>query len=201
MFFYSVCSKKKVVHYEGCHHLRNIKADNLKSFASIREVRKSDRRLCSCCSPITKHLNRERAALEKYCAENGLLYFVHNGNLHIRTVRSKWKILASDDKNVLELHHKNSYEKEHENSVPGYHKQNFFSDSVLGYLEYISEHEYYRMLNPLQVFTKKEPPKKGTRRYKNRQKALAKKERRRQIWNVNNLIDSLSGGTHCATRA
>lgn len=201
MFYYSIDSKEKVVHYEGCHHLKNIKADNLKSFDSIHDVRKSEYRLCSCCSPITGHLKKEQAVLENYCLENGLLYFVHKGNLHIRTHHSKWKVLASNNKDVLELHHENSYEKEHDDSVPGYHKQNFFSDSVLGYLEYINEHEYYRMLNPLHIVTKKEPPKKGTRRYRGQQKALARKERKRQIWNVINLIESLSVGAPCVAQA
>lgn len=201
MFYYSIDSKEKVVHYEGCHHLKNIKKENLKNFENIQEVRKSEYRLCSCCSPITEHLKKEQAELENYCLENGLLYFVHKGNLHIRTHHSKWKVLATNNKGVLELHHENSYEKEHDNSVPGYHKQNFFSDSVLGYLEYINEHEYYRMLNPLHIVTKKEPPKKGTRRYRGQQKALARKERKRQIWNVINLIDSLSVGTPCVAHA
>ena len=152
MFYYSIDSKEKVVHYEGCHHLKNIKKGNLKSFDSIHDVRKSEYRLCSCCSPITEHLRKEQSELENYCLENGMLYFVHKGNLHIRTHHSKWKVLASNSKGLLELHHANSYEKEHDNSVPGYHKQNFFSDSVLGYLEYINEHEYYRMLNPVLHF-------------------------------------------------
>ena len=148
MFYYSIDSKEKVVHYEGCHHLKNIKKGNLKSFDSIHDVRKSEYRLCSCCSPITEHIRKEQSELESYCLENGMLYFVHKGNLHIRTHHSKWKVLATNSKGVLELHHANSYEKEHDNSVPGYHMQNLFSDSVLGYLEYINEHEYYRMLNP-----------------------------------------------------
>ena len=198
MFYYSVDSKEKVVHYEGCRHLKNIKKENLKSFESIKDVRNSEYRICSCCSPITDHLKKEQPMLEIFCLENGLLYFMHRGNLHIRTHHSKWKVLATNNKDVLELHHENSFEKEHDNSVPGYHKQNFFSDSVLGYLEYINEHEYYRMLNPLHIVTKKEPPKKGTRRYRGQQKALAKKERKRQIWNVINLIDSLSVGTRVA---
>lgn len=29
MFYYSNKSKAKVVHYKGCHHLKNIKAKNL----------------------------------------------------------------------------------------------------------------------------------------------------------------------------
>lgn len=80
--------------------------------------------------------------LYRYFRENGLLYFLLKGNLHIRTYHSKWKVLAANNKNVLELHHKNSFEGEHDDSVPGYHKQKIFSDSLLGYLKYINEHEY-----------------------------------------------------------
>jgi hypothetical protein len=54
------------------------------------------------------------------------------------------------------------------------------------------------MLNPMPSFEKKEPPKKGTKRYKGQQKAMAKKERKKQIWNVINLIDSLSVGAYAA---
>lgn len=85
MFYYSVNSKEKVVHYEGCRHLKNIKKDNLKKFDSIKDVRNSEYRICSCCSPITAHLKKEQEKLEKYCLENGLLYVLHKGNLYIRT--------------------------------------------------------------------------------------------------------------------
>lgn len=200
MFYYSVESKNKVVHYEGCQHLKNIKKENIRSFNSIKEIRNSQYRICSCCSPITAHLKKEHTEIEHFCQENGLSYFVNKGNLHIRTHHSKWKVLVSDNKDVIELHHENSFKKEHNDSVPGYHKQKFSSDSVLGYLEYIDEHEYYRMLNPVHIVTKKEPPRKGTRRYRGLQKTLARKERKKQIWNVINLIDGLSSG-RCIVQA
>ena len=196
MFYYSINSKEKVVHYEGCHHLKSIKADNLKSFKSIQDVRKSDYRLCSCCSPVMKHIKAERKTLDEYCLKNGLLYFVHKGDLYIRTYRSKWKILACDKKGSLELHHHNQINKEYADSVLGYHKQNVHYNSILGYFEYINEHDHYRMLNPLHIPSKKEPPKKGTRRYRSQQRAIAKKERKQQIRNVINLIDSLSVGSY-----
>ena len=200
MFYYSNESRAKVVHYEGCHHLKKIKKENLMSFDSIRDVRKGEYRICSCCSPITEHLRNERKELENFCQENGLAYFVNKGNLYIRTNHSKWKVLVSNSKEVLELHHKNSFEKEHDNSVPGYHRQNYISDSIIGYMEYITNHEYYRMYNPVPIYTKKEPPTKGTKRWNKQQKAARKKERRRKIWNVINLIDSLSVGT-CVAHA
>ena len=200
MFYYSNESKAKVVHYEGCYHLNNIKKKNMMSFESVKDVRKNEYRICSCCSPIMEQLKKEHTELENFCQENGLAYFVNKGNLHIRTHYSKWKVLISNNKDVLELHHKNSFEKEHDNSVPGYHRQNYVSDSIIGYMEYITNHEYYRMYNPVPVFTKKEPPKKGTKRWNKQQKVIKKKERRHEIQNVMNLIDSLSASA-CVAHA
>ncbi len=200
MFYYSSESKTKVVHYEGCHHLKNIKKENLRSFDSVKELRDSEYRICSCCSPLVKLLKEEHSALESFCQENGLSYFLNKGNLHIRTHQSKWIVLISNSKSILELHHKNSFEKEYTNSVLGYHKQNYISDSILGYFEYIANHEYYRMLNPLCIVTRKEPPVKGTKRWKKQQKAIKRKERKKEIWNVLNLIDSLSA-VGCAMQA
>ena len=200
MFYYSTNSKEKVVHFEGCHHIKNIEKKNLRTFANVKEVRNSGYRICSCCSPIMEKLKKEQSELESFCQENGLLYFMDKGNLHIRTHHSKWKVLVSNTRGVLELHHKNSFEQEHEDSVPGYHRQNYVADSILEYLEYVNNHEYYRMYNPIQVVAKKEPPKKGTKRWDKQQRAIKKKERRREIWNVINLIDSLSVG-RCAMQA
>lgn len=57
----------------------NIKNKNLKSFDDVKDVRKCGYRICSCCSPITDHLKKERAEFEKFCQENGQAYFVNNG--------------------------------------------------------------------------------------------------------------------------
>ena len=35
MFYYSIGSREKVVHYKNCHHIRNIKDENLQYFDSI----------------------------------------------------------------------------------------------------------------------------------------------------------------------
>ena len=197
IFYYSNKSKAKVVHYKGCHHLKNIKAKNLGFFDCVKDILKKEYRIFLNCSPITKQLKKEQAQLENFCQENGLSYFINKGNLHIETYCSKWKILISDNKDVFELHHKNSFEKEHTNSVPGYHMQNYKSNTIIGYMEYIINHEHYRMYNPVQIFTKKEPPAKGSKHRKRQQKAIKKKERKRKIRNFLNLINSLSSGV-CA---
>ena len=56
MFYYSINSKAKVVHYKGFHHLKNIKKKNLKSFDSVKELRKGEYRICSCCSPLNIYI-------------------------------------------------------------------------------------------------------------------------------------------------
>lgn len=200
MFYYSVKSKNKVVHYQGCRHLKNIKEENLRSFESVNDIRSSDYRICSCCSPIAERLKNEQEELQKFCQKEGLSYFVSKGILHIRTYNSKWKILFSNKRNVLELHHENSFEKEHSNSVPGYHRQKCISDSIIGYMKYIVNHEHYRMYNPILPNIKTEPPKKGSKRWNKQQKAIKRKERKQKIYNVIKLIDSLSMNT-CVSRA
>ena len=195
MFYYSNKSTAKIVHFEECHHLKNIKNENLRWLDDVSDVRKGGYRICSCCSPITEHLKKEQSTLDAFCQENGLAYFADKGNLHIRTCNSKWTVLISNSKELFELHHKNHFEKVHDDSIPGYHKQNYISDSILGYMEYIVNHECFRRYNPLPVFVKKEPPKKGSKRWDKQQRIIKKKERRREIMNVLNLIDSLSAST------
>ena len=65
-------------------------------------------------------------------------------------------------------------------------------------MKYIINHEHYRMYNPVQIFTKKEPPAKGSKRWNRQQKAIKKKERKRKILNVLNLINGLSSGVSAA---
>ena len=192
MFYYSVNSKNKVVHFKDCHYVNTIKYGNLNMLESVHHVRETGYRICACCSPIVKKLRTESDALQSFCCRNGLLYFINDGNLHIQTYCSNWKILISDNQSTIELHHKNTYEKEHVDSVPGYHKQAFFSNSIMGYMEYIVKHELYRRYNPIPVVIKKAPPIKGTKRWNKQQKASKNRERKRQIQNVLRLIDSLS---------
>lgn len=198
MFYYSINSKEKIVHYEGCGHLKNIKKENMKSFDSTKQFRNHGYRICSCCSSIPGLLKSEKKEINKYCQENGLAYYMRKGELVIKTHHSNWKVLVSGDKETLELHHKNSFKKEHPNSVPGYHRQNYTSNTIMGFMEYITKHEDYRKQNPIMVTVKKEPPIRGTKRWNKQQKEIKQKERNRAIWNVLTLIENLRENTYIA---
>lgn len=192
MFYYSINSKEKIVHYDGCHHLKKIKEKNLKAFDNAKDFRNCEYKICSCCSPITKLLKHEETKLSAFCQEYGISYFLHKGQLYIRTPRSKWKVLVTGNKETLELHHKNIFKKEHDNSVPGYHRQNYTSTSIMGFMNYIAEHEQYRKRNPITISAKEEPLIKGTKRWNKQQKIIKKKERKRAIRNVISLLDNLA---------
>lgn len=195
MLFFSVKSKEKVIHYEECPHLRNIKKENLCSFDNIKDARNTGYRICSCCSPVLKLIKNEENKMDKFCLENGLSYYIDNGDLGIKTFRSEWKIIASDNRDTVELHHKNSFKKEHDDSLTGYHKQNYAANSIMGYMRYISEHDCFRMHNPIMVYVEKEQPHKGSKRWKKQQEAARKRVRRYEIKKVLDLIENLSVGT------
>ena len=71
---------------------------------------------------------------------------MEDGQLHVHTPRSKWRIIVNGKANKLFLYHKNTYHKNEEipSIVPGYHSQATRSKTIVGYLEYIIQHDIYR---------------------------------------------------------
>ena len=116
--------------------------------------------------------------------------------ISIRSIKSKWKITLDENYKIV-LYHKNDFttNKDHLSVISGYHLQgDVLKDSIIAYLQYIVDHDYFRMVNPLYIPQNKKvssPPKKGTKRYKKSQRKLEKNERKKAIKNVLNLIDSL----------
>ena len=132
----------------------------------------------------------------EYCRKNGLSFWRSSRFISICSTRSEWRI-ALDKNDRIVLYHKNDFktDKDHLSEIKGYHFQgDVHHDSIVKYMEYIVDHDYFRMLNPVYAPRKKEitPPQKGSKRYKSAQKRFKKFERKREIRNVLNLIDSLS---------
>ena len=96
----------------------------------------------------------------------------------------------------LTLYHQNTFESQRDcrSEIKGYHLQGGASyDSVVDYLKYIVEHDYFRMWNPVYHRPKKkEPPKKGTKRYRREQRKMKNREKRQAVRNVLDLIESLN---------
>lgn len=146
MVFYSTKSNEKVFHLPHCKIARRIHKEYKKQFATPEEARVVGYRMCNCCSPMGMKLRKEQEAVNQFCQENGVSCWLVDGQLHVITPRSEWRIIVNGKAKKLFLYHKNTYEKFEKipSIVPGYHSQAARSETIVGYLEYIIQHDIYR---------------------------------------------------------
>ena len=146
MVFYSTKSNEKVFHLPHCKIARRIRKEYKKQFATPEEARLAGYRMCNCCSLVGMRLRKEQNAVNHFCQENGVSCWLEDGQLHVHTPKSKWRIIVNGKANKLFLYHKNTYQKYEKipSIVPGYHSQAIRSKTIVGYLEYIIQHDIYR---------------------------------------------------------
>ena len=152
------------------------------------------RRLCAHCDALSKQYRKEEQDLQEYCRNNGLSVHLGKRGIWVRSPRSEWRIIADDTRAGSKLYHKNDLHpgKRSSDLLTAYHDQKVSYSKLLKYLDYIVEHDYYRMLNPIYPVQHKAPPVKGTKRYRKQLKQQKKKARKDAVRNVLTLIDSLS---------
>ncbi len=196
MYFYSKKSRSKIIHTDECHHVLGTGIDDIGSFESLHEAYDGGYRFCKHCNPMHKRYKRECEDILRMSAAHGLSVYSGNRYVSIASVISKWKITLDNDKNMI-LYHKNEFKKPGDefSEVLGYHLQgDVCKNSILSYLEYVIEHDYFRMMHPIRIPKVKKvssPARKGTKRYKSEQRRNEKKQRKQAIRNVLELIDSL----------
>ena len=196
MYFYCKKSKEKIIHLEDCFHISKKILNDIGYFESLNDAYKQGYRLCKHCNPMEKQYQKECDDILKICANKGLSVYSGDRYIAITSVSSKWKI-ALDKNNDMVLYHKNDFETPNDCMSPivGYHLQgDVKKNSIISYLNYIIEHDYFRMVNPVAIPRKMvipPPPKKGTKRYRKEQKKNAQLQKKYAVKNVLNLIDSL----------
>ena len=191
MYFASKNSKNRIVHYDHCGYRKRMQKENIIVFKTLEAAREAGYRLCDCCAPIHKYIKAEADEIYKFSLEYGIACFQHDGAFCIRTPMSNWKIIVNGQKHNIFLYHKNTSKVETPSMVKGYHSQCVRSDTILGYLNYIAEHDKFRKQHPLIVTTKKEPPRKGTKRWRKEEKRKKRSKRRQEIRRVYELIEAL----------
>ncbi len=197
MYYYSKKSRNKVIHTVECFHIHNTDIDDLGWFESLSEAYKYGYRLCRHCNLLSKDYRNEKKQIIDYCRVNGLSLYLTYRSLMVESIKSKWQITL-DKKDKFVLYHKNTFEtyKDCLSEIGGYHFQrDIRANSVMEYLKYIIEHDYYRQRQPICIEKKKREkplPKKGTKRYRKAQNRIKKFERKQAIRNVIDIIDSLN---------
>ncbi len=192
MYYYCKNSKKKIIHLEGCHHIRNSDESNISSFNNITQAENKGYRVCKHCSGLKTYLHSEKEKIQKICKDNGISVNNRLAFLHVDTVYGEWKILFDENDNCLRLYHKNVFETDKPTLIPYYHDQKFTCDTVSGYLDYIIKHDEFRNANPVRIKKRKpKKPHKGTKAWDKLQKKNKRMQKKREIRSVLNLIDSL----------
>lgn len=193
MYYYSKTSKNKIIHTDACRYRHAISQNHMGSFEILAEAHEAGYRLCKACSPLVKMFRDEEEKLMVLCREKGLAISLRRNFITISSPRSKWRILADDNRNRTMLYHCNDFDYENASPVPGYHNQHVNYATLQEYLDYIIDHDYYRMMHPLYPAPQpKAPPVKGTKRYRKAQAKEKRKAKKAAVWNVLNIIDSLS---------
>ena len=196
MFYYSKKSRKKIVHTKNCFIARGVDPKSVGTFATLAEAFHAGYRLCKRCNPIARQYKKEQEDLLNYCYRNGMSCYYYDRNFKITSTISKWIVTVSPSGRT-QLYHKNTkaLPSDEQSFVPGYHYQHVQRGSLMEYLEYINEHDFYRNRHPEMMNksnAKKAPPKKGTKRWRKEQAKLKSIERKRSIRNVLNIIDSFN---------
>ena len=197
MYYYSKNSREKIVHLDSCFHLDNMNHSKMGCFQTLSEAYEQGYKICKHCNPLFNQYKKEKEQIIELCRKKGVSVFVGNKNVVIRSINSKWKITVDKNEKFV-LYHKNTYktENDHLSQVKGYHLQGDVNkESIVEYLDYVLEHDYYRMMHPVYIHKQKKekaPPRKGTNRYKSLQHRIEKNNRKQAISNVLNIIDSLS---------
>lgn len=196
MFYYSKKSHRKIVHTENCFIAQSFSSESIGTFATLAEAFQAGYRLCKRCNPIAQQYKKEQEDLLNYCYRNGMSCYYNDRNFKITSTISKWIVTVSPSGRT-QLYHKNTktLPSDEQSFVPGYHYQRVQYGSLMEYLEYIKEHDFYRNRHPEMLNkpkAQKAPPKKGTKRWYKEQAKLKAIERKRSIRNVLNIIDSFN---------
>lgn len=196
MFYYSKKSNSKIIHNGICFHLSDCDISDIGRFETLKEAYENGYRLCKDCSPLYKAYKSEEEKLYEYCQSNALTSYISDRFVKVISPYSSWKIVVSDSGNRLCLYHKNECRRcgDEQSEIKWYHYQKKYADTILKFLKYITDHDYYRMKNPVYTsHTKpKAPPLKGTRRYRNEEKRNERIRRKQEIYRVLSIIENLS---------
>ena len=189
-------SSNKIVHSMSCRYVKLIPEKNRKFFSNLKEASEAGYVQCKYCAHIVKYLRKEEKELEKFCRSNGIYYRFNSedGSLDVISPSGKWKIIVNGQKHFIWLYHKNNHGTNPGDPVPGYHSQKIRCSSLIGYMNYILKHDWYREENPLYESQRHHNLVKGSKRWKKEQRKADRIRKTQSIRYVMNLLDELSVG-------
>lgn len=195
----SICSsnsENNLFHRYNCKYVKMIPKKNRIVFDTAKDARDQGRKYCKCCSAIMVMYRQEKDEIDKYGKEHGiyLSFDRDDGSLNVISRTGKWKLVYNSKRDMAFLYHKNRSDHNHysKDLIKGYHYQSAYSESLLGYMEYIYEHDAFRKEQPLYDSHKnKLAHGKGGKNRRNLERAL---RREQSIRYVNYLLEGKASG-------
>ena len=198
MYYSSTAGKEKIAHTADCHYVKQIRPGNRVQFENAIKARNAGYRVCKCCAPIKAYVEKQQKEIDEYCRRTGISYRVDltEGCIRVATSYSQWKIIVNGRNDSIFLYHKNYYRYgvDQNDLVPGYHSQKVNRNSVLGYLECITDHDNYRNKEAAQQRTQDQSGKqtaKGGRKFQWQERRAKNKEKRRSVARVLSMLDAI----------
>lgn len=188
-------AKTKTYHRIDCDCIKDIKPeDRIEKRLTIFEYYLQGYKPCEKCSELVRLYKQEEKEIKQFCFENAMSCKMRDESLIIDTYFSSWKIIFSfRSGSGLLLYHENNQAYYTCQTINGqvmkkYHYQyDIHSDTIMGYLHYIVEHDKWRQENNVRY--KKIGKNTRTKRYLYRRND--KKNRRRSTARVYNLLEEL----------
>ena len=193
MCYVSGKSKIKIAHTMQCRFSKMIKSEYKVYYQTLEEVSDAGMVRCKYCDRIAQMMRKENEELTKFCKNRGIYptFSRADGTVDIISHSGQWKIIMNGSKHDIWLYHKNTLNDKNTGLVPGYHSQKARSETIMGYVRYIVDHDEFRSVNPL--YGHQSVP--TGRKAKKKHKRLEERAKRRQSINyVLSLIDAMSKG-------
>ena len=182
MYFYNICSSKKIIHLSDCRYIKDSTKKRFGHFYGLEDALRKGYRPCRHCFTLIRRFAQEEERISKYCTRYNYIFSHSKNSVEITTGKGQWKIVQAEHSQRVELYHKNTQTRESDrySRIEGYHNQRVAEFELVDYIHYIARHD-----------GSNQKISKGTKRYKNMQKKLAAQAKRQSVNNVLYLIDSL----------
>ena len=189
-------SSNKIVHTDNCRYVKMMAESGKKTFSSLRAATNADYIPCKYCSPVKKHLDREKERLEEFCKQTDVRFFYNTkkGTLDVISKSGKWKIVVDDNLNALVLYHYSNGSFKHSDVIPGYHKQHVERGTLLNYVKYIAQHDNFRQVKPLYARQTNDKLTKGSKKWKKQQRREENMRKTQSIRYVTELLNNMAQG-------
>ncbi len=193
MYICSKHSRTKIFHNNQCRCVKRIRKNNRMSFMKADEARDLGFQYCSICSPISIRYKKEELEILEFAKKHNLKVYLYDDAVYVSTQVAGWKIVQEGQNKKIHLYHENAtqiYRKlpmKNGKLVKEYHQQWASSSTILGFLEYIADHDdwKYEQANSYKRFPKR------TKSQRKKYKAAKNRAKADSVRRVLNLIEEM----------